>query len=126
MPELATRAGVGPALRIDDLTYRYPGAGEPALRNVSLRLEGGEFALLAGRSASGKSTLLRAGCGLVPHFHGGEISGAVEVAGIDTRESGPGELAPAVGYVSQDPETQVVSTTVRAELELPLELRGEP
>jgi energy-coupling factor transporter ATP-binding protein EcfA2 len=82
--------------------------------------------VLAGRSASGKSTLLRAACGLVPHFHGGEVSGRVAVAGHDTREAGPGDLAGAVGYVAQDPETQVVSTTVRAEIELPLELRGEP
>jgi energy-coupling factor transport system ATP-binding protein len=85
----------------------------------------GEFALLAGRSASGKSTLLKAACGLVPHFHGGEIDGRIEVAGIDAIAHGPGELAAAVGYVAQDPETQVVSTTVAAEIELPLEMRGD-
>jgi energy-coupling factor transport system ATP-binding protein len=95
------------------------------LKDVSLSLGPGEFALLAGRSASGKSTLLRAACGLVPHFHGGEIEGTVTVAGIDAVASGPGELAAAVGYVAQDPETQVVSTTVAAEIELPLEMRGE-
>jgi energy-coupling factor transport system ATP-binding protein len=82
--------------------------------------------VLAGRSACGKSTLLRAACGLVPHFHGGEIDGAVEVAGLDAIEAGPGELASVVGYVAQDPETQVVSTTVAAEIELPLEMRGDP
>ncbi len=68
-------------------------AAAAALRDVSLELARGEFALLAGRSASGKSTLLRAACGLVPHFHGGEIAGRVEVAGLDAIESGPGELA---------------------------------
>src|SRR5688572_20925841 len=81
--------------------------------------------VLAGRSGSGKTTLLRAACGLVPHFHGGEVAGHFEVAGLDTRDHGPAELAGAVGYVSQDPESQVVSTTVRAELALPLELRGD-
>ena len=86
----------------------------------------GEFTLLAGRSASGKSTLLRAACGLVPHFHGGEIEGRIEVAGLDAIDAGPGELAAVVGYVAQDPETQVVSTTVSAEIELPLEMRGDP
>ena len=50
----------------------------------------------------------------------------VEVAGLDAREHGPAELGGAVGLVAQDPETQVVSTTVRAELELPLEMRGGP
>jgi len=114
------------ALTIEGLTYAYPEASSPALRDVSLTLECGDFALLAGRSACGKSTLLRAACGLVPHFHGGEISGHVEVAGIDAISTGPGDLASAVGYLAQDPETQVVSTTVAAEIELPLEMRGDP
>jgi energy-coupling factor transport system ATP-binding protein len=126
VPELASPARVAPALAIEGLTYSYPHAGREALRDVSLRLGASEFAVLAGRSASGKSTLLRAACGLVPHFHGGEIAGAVEVAGIDAIASGPGELASVVGYVAQDPESQVVSTTVAAEVELPLEMRGEP
>ncbi|HEU4944030.1 MAG TPA: ATP-binding cassette domain-containing protein [Solirubrobacterales bacterium] len=114
-----------PALAVDALTYIYPGASDPALHGVSVTLAPGEFALLAGRSASGKSTLLRAACGLVPHFHGGEIEGRIEVAGIDAIASGPSELAAVVGYVAQDPETQVVSTTVAAEIELPLEMRGD-
>lgn len=138
MPELAISTRPAPALAIDRLTYAYPvtasrggpsphpGGGKvrSALRGVSLTLAQGEFALLAGRSASGKSTLLRAACGLVPHFHGGEIEGGVEVAGIDAASGGPGELAAAVGYVAQDPETQIVSTTAAAEIELPLEMRG--
>jgi energy-coupling factor transport system ATP-binding protein len=126
--ELATRTRprAVPALAIESLTYSYPHAAAPALRDVSLTLGSGEFALLAGRSACGKTTLLRAACGLVPHFHGGEIEGGVAVAGIDAIATGPGELAAAVGYVAQDPETQVVSTTVAAEIELPLEMRGDP
>jgi energy-coupling factor transporter ATP-binding protein EcfA2 len=123
--ELAVRRGAAPALAIEGLTYAYPRAPRPALAEVSLEIAPGEFVLLAGRSASGKSTLLKAACGLVPHFHGGEIEGAVAVAGLDAIESGPGELAAAVGYVAQDPETQVVSTTVAAEIELPLEMRGD-
>jgi energy-coupling factor transport system ATP-binding protein len=126
VPDLAIPTRAAPALAIEALTYSYPNAARPALSDVSLRLAAGEFALLAGRSACGKSTLLRAACGLVPHFHGGEIEGGIEVAGIDAIARGPGELAAAVGYVAQDPETQVVSTTVAAEIELPLELRGDP
>jgi len=113
-------------LEIERLGYRYPGSDRDVLNEVSLSVGAGELIVLAGRSASGKTTLLRAACGLVPHFHGGEVSGRIAVAGHDTREAGPGDLAGAVGYVAQDPETQVVSTTVRAEIELPLELRGEP
>ena len=125
MSELAIRRGAAPALAVEGLSYAYPRAVRPALAGVSLELAPGEFTLLAGRSASGKSTLLKAACGLVPHFHGGEIDGTVNIAGLDAIESGPGELAAAVGYLAQDPETQVVSTTVAAEIELPLELRGD-
>jgi energy-coupling factor transporter ATP-binding protein EcfA2 len=123
--ELAIRRGAAPALAVERLTYSYPRAATPALVDVSLAVAPGEFVLLAGRSASGKSTLLRAACGLVPHFHGGEVEGRVEVAGLDAIAVGPSELAAAVGYVAQDPETQVVSTTVAAEIELPLEMRGD-
>jgi energy-coupling factor transport system ATP-binding protein len=123
--ELAIRRGVGPALAVHGLGYTYPQASRLALTDVSLEIAPGEFVLLAGRSASGKSTLLRAACGLVPHFHGGEIEGEVRVAERDAIASGPGELAAGVGYLAQDPETQVVSTTVAAEIELPLEMRGD-
>ena len=111
-------------LRASGLSYRYPDASGEALRAIDLTVEPGEFVVLAGRSGSGKSTLLRAGCGLVPHFHGGRIEGELEVAGMNVRSHGPAELAEAVGLVAQEPETQVISTTVRAEIELPLELRG--
>jgi energy-coupling factor transporter ATP-binding protein EcfA2 len=107
------------------LAYRYPDAERAALRDIELELGVGEFVVLAGRSGSGKSTLLRACSGLVPHYHGGEASGSLSVCGLDVREHGPAELGGLVGMVGQDPEAQVVSTTVRGELELPLELRGE-
>jgi energy-coupling factor transport system ATP-binding protein len=123
--ELAIRRGAAPALAVRGLSYAYPHSARPALEGVSLAVAPGEFVLLAGRSASGKSTLLKAACGLVPHFHGGEIEGEVRVADLDAIAAGPGELAAAVGYLAQDPETQVVSTTVAAEIELPLEMRGD-
>jgi energy-coupling factor transport system ATP-binding protein len=123
--ELAIRRGAAPALAVSGLGYAYPGASRPALADVSLEVAPGEFVLLAGRSASGKSTLLKAACGLVPHFHGGEIEGEVRVADLDAIAAGPGELAAVAGYLAQDPETQVVSTTVAAEIELPLEMRGD-
>jgi len=111
-------------LEVERLSYRYPGATAPALSDVSLSIEPGEFCLLAGLSASGKSTLVRAACGLVPHFHGGDFSGRVTVVGLDTREHGPAAIGALAGTVFQDPETQVVMGTVRAELALGLENLG--
>src|SRR5207302_4700436 len=61
-----------------------------------------------------------------PHFHGGDAAGSVVVGGLDTREHGPAELAAVAGTLFQDPETQVVLGTVRAELAFPLENRGWP
>jgi energy-coupling factor transporter ATP-binding protein EcfA2 len=121
-----TTASTEPVVRIESLTYRYPGGGADCLGDVDLEIQPGELIVLAGRSGSGKTTLLRACCGLVPHYYGGEVAGAIEIAGLDVRDHGPAELGGAVGLVAQDPETQVVSTTVRGELALPLEIRGEP
>jgi energy-coupling factor transport system ATP-binding protein len=115
----------GALISFEQVSYRYPGAERPALQDVSVELHPGEFCLLAGLSGSGKSTLLRAACGLVPHFHGGRFAGRVEVAGLDTREHGPARLGAFAGALFQDPETQLVTSSVRAELALALESRGE-
>jgi energy-coupling factor transport system ATP-binding protein len=113
-----------PLLSFDCVTYRYPDVDAPALDDVSLEIGPGEFCLLAGLSGHGKSTLLRAACGLVPHFHGGRFAGRVTLAGLDTHEHGPARLGAVAGVLFQDPETQLVMTTVRAELALALESRG--
>jgi energy-coupling factor transport system ATP-binding protein len=111
-------------LRFDEVTYTYPGRERPSLEDVSFSIGQGEFCVVAGLSASGKSSLLRAACGLVPHFHGGRFAGRVLVGGLDTREHGPERIAAVAGTLFQDPETQVVCSSVRAELAFPLENRG--
>jgi energy-coupling factor transporter ATP-binding protein EcfA2 len=112
------------AVAFSQVTYRYPESSEAALRGVTLELEQGELCLLAGRSGQGKSTLLRAACGLVPHFHGGTFAGSVSVAGMDTREHPPAQLGAHVGVLQGDSETQLVMSSVRAELALAMESRG--
>jgi energy-coupling factor transport system ATP-binding protein len=116
---------VSDLLRFEDVSYRYPGAEADALRDVSFAVGEGEFCVVAGLSASGKSTVVRAACGLAPHFHGGSFGGRVVVGGLDTREHGPGDVAAVAGTLFQDPETQVVLGTVRSELAFGLENRGE-
>ncbi|HEY4451983.1 MAG TPA: ABC transporter ATP-binding protein [Solirubrobacteraceae bacterium] len=111
-------------LAFDRVSYSYPGAAEPALRELSLAIEPGEFCVLAGLSGSGKSTLLRAGAGLVPHFHGGTFAGTVRVGGLDTRAHSPAEVGRVAGTLLQDPETQVIMNSVRSELALALENAG--
>jgi energy-coupling factor transport system ATP-binding protein len=113
-----------PLLSFDRVTYHYPGVDAPALDDVSFDVQPGEFCLLAGLSGHGKSTLLRAACGLAPHFHGGRFAGRVTLAGLDTREHGPARLGAFAGVLFGDPETQLVMSSVRAELALSLESRG--
>ena len=113
-------------IEIEHLTYTYPGAAAPALRDLSLEVAAGEFVLVVGESGAGKSTLLRVLNGLVPHFYGGTIAGRVRVAGHDPVAEGPGALSRVVGMVFQDPEAQMVTDTVEDELAFALENAGLP
>ena len=109
-------------LQIDRLTFRYPGAAQAALQNVSLTLRHGEFAVLCGPSGSGKSTLLRLlKPQLRPH---GERSGALLWQGEPT-DTLPLRAASAdIGFVSQDPQSQLVSDKVLHELAFGAESLG--
>ena len=115
-----------PIISLNNITYTYPSAKQPALRNLSLDVEAGEFLLVTGVSGAGKSTLLRLFNGLVPHFYGGHLSGSVRVAGRDPIALGPGEMSDTVGLVFQDPEAQFVAEIVEDELAFALENAGLP
>ena len=113
-------------IKLHDFTFTYNGTDQPALRNVTLTIEDGEFILITGPSGGGKSTLCRCFNGLVPHFYGGTISGRAEVQGMDIMKHSPRELAVKVGMVFQDPENQLVTTDVEREIAFGLENLGFP
>ncbi|MFM9018626.1 MAG: ABC transporter ATP-binding protein [Actinomycetota bacterium] len=98
------------------LAFSYGESGRAALDRVDLEVRPGEVLVLEGPSGGGKSTLLRALAGLVPDFHGGAVSGQVEVMGHDALATPPAGLGGAVGMVFQDPEAQAVLGTVERDV----------
>lgn len=99
-------------LEIKDLTFTYPGADAPTLKDVELKIEKGDFIAIVGNNGCGKSTLCKVMNGLIPHFITGEFNGTVLADGIDTKTVEIGDLAKTVGYVYQDFENQIVRPTV--------------
>lgn len=113
-----------PIVAIDQLSYAWPESTQPTLRSLDWRIDEGTFALLIGRSGSGKSTLLRSLNGLVPHFSGGSFGGRVVVNGVDTRHHAPRDFARHVGFVFQDPESQLLTSRVVDDIALGMEQLG--
>ncbi|MER7866181.1 ATP-binding cassette domain-containing protein [Streptomyces cellulosae] len=113
-------------IRFENVSVTYDGAARPAVRDVDLEVPEGELVLLVGPSGVGKSTVLGAVSGLVPHFTGGTLHGRVTVAGRDTRTHKPRELADVVGTVGQDPLSHFVTDTVEDELAYGMESLGLP
>lgn len=111
-------------IRFDDVSVQYEGVDRPTLSGVDLTVPEGELVLLVGPSGIGKSTLLGAVSGLVPHFTGGRLTGRVTVGGRDTRTHKPRELADLVGTVGQDPLSHFVTDTVEDELAYGMESLG--
>ncbi|GFM96800.1 hypothetical protein Sfulv_16110 [Streptomyces fulvorobeus] len=111
-------------IRFEQVSVRYEGTDRPTLSGIDLTIPEGELVLLVGPSGVGKSTLLGAVSGLVPHFTGGTLSGRVTVGGRDTRTHKPRELADLVGTVGQDPLAHFVTDTVEDELAYGMESLG--
>jgi energy-coupling factor transport system ATP-binding protein len=105
----------------DNVSYIYPQATEPALHDLTLTLRRGEFVGLIGPTGAGKSTLCQTLNGVVPQFHGGRFFGRLTIAGLDTLEQPVSTLARHVGIVLEDPESQLVTTSVENEVAFALE-----
>ncbi|MFI8455443.1 ABC transporter ATP-binding protein [Kitasatospora sp. NPDC085464] len=113
-------------IRFDQVSVVYDGETTPVLRDVDLHIPEGELCLVVGRTGTGKSTLLGAVNGLVPHFTGGTLRGRVTVDGRDTAHHPPRELADVVGVVGQDPLAGFTTDTVEEELAYVMEQLAIP
>lgn len=111
-------------LKVQDLTYTFPGQDNPVFENLSFSLEEGEFILLSGESGSGKSTLLNCLNGVIPQLWKGEMRGEVRVGGLDTKRAPWKELVQKVGTLWQDVESQLTQFSVEDELLFGLENIG--
>jgi energy-coupling factor transport system ATP-binding protein len=117
----------GAAVAVSDLTFAYP-ASPPALEQINLEVREGEMLGIIGPNGAGKSTLCKALNGLVPHFYGGSISGAVSIMGMNTMQHTVADLSLKIGLVFQDPSSQFsgVSTRVDEEVAFGMSMMGFP
>jgi energy-coupling factor transporter ATP-binding protein EcfA2 len=109
-----------------DLAYTYPNATKPAIHEVSLKIEKGEFVILTGPSGCGKTTLCRCFNGLIPHFYQGELAGDIQVADLNVADTPIHKLALHVGLVFQNPENQLFALSVEKDVAFGLENLGVP
>lgn len=115
-------------IRVENLTYSYPRAPEPALKELSLEIPQGQFCGVIGANGAGKSTLCYTLTGFVPHFYRGTLTGQVRVAGKDVPGTPLAELAGEIGLVFPNPFNQITGArfTVREEVAFGLENLGVP
>jgi len=113
---------------LQNVTYKYPLTEAPVLQNVNLQINEGEFVAVIGPNGAGKSTLCYTLAGFVPHFFKGELTGTVEVAGVETHQSSLNEWVLNVGLAFQNPFNQISGAkyTVFEEIAFGLENIGVP
>jgi len=104
-----------------DVTYTYPGATNPSIKNVSITINKGDFVILTGPSGCGKTTLCRCFNGLVPHFYNGKLEGTITTADLNVADHKIYELARHVGLVFQNPENQLFALSVEKDVAFGLE-----
>ena len=97
---------------------------KPAVEDVSISIEKGDFVILTGPSGCGKTTLCRCFNGLIPNFYGGKLEGDITVAGFNVVERSIYELARHVGLVFQNPENQLFALSVEKDVAFGLENFG--
>jgi energy-coupling factor transport system ATP-binding protein len=115
-------------IELRDVSYKYPFTKNQALRKITYNFEAGKFYGIIGENGGGKTTLCNLMRGLVPHFYKGKLKGEVLVDGTDIRDWNLDELSAQIGYVFQNPFTQIsgIKETVFEEVALGLENLGVP
>lgn len=121
---LALSGRPGYALEVEQFSYHYPGTTDKVLDKVSFSVKPGEFVVVTGPAASGKSTLAMALIGAVPHYYGGTMTGMVYVDGEAITQHSIAHLAGKVGTILADYDAQLVTLTVEEEMAFSLENRG--
>ena len=110
------------AITIQNLSFAYPNAEEKALKNINITINNGEFITLFGSSGSGKTTLLKLlKPVLSPH---GDREGSVALFGRDIYSLSLEEQSSKIGFVAQNPDSQIVTDKVWHELAFGLESLG--
>ncbi|MBR0486060.1 MAG: ABC transporter ATP-binding protein [Oscillospiraceae bacterium] len=108
-------------IELHDISYKYAGASDKSLKNVSFTMDKGECILLTGESGCGKTTLTRIINGLCPKFYGGTFSGSYLLDGKNAQELELDEIGKYIGNVFQDPRSQFFTSNVTDEIVLAME-----
>ncbi|MEO7589045.1 MAG: ATP-binding cassette domain-containing protein [Arachnia sp.] len=111
-------------IHFQNVSITQPDATRPLISDATFSIPDGDLCLVMGRTGTGKSTLLGAINGLVPHTSGASLSGDVTVAGRSTRTHRPRDLADVVGWVGQNPLAGFVTDVVEDEVAYGMEQMG--
>jgi energy-coupling factor transporter ATP-binding protein EcfA2 len=103
---------------VSNLVYTYENDTHPTIKNINLEIESGSFTVITGPSGAGKTTLCRSLVGLIPNFYMGRMEGNVTVCGLNTRKHSVAKLAQNIGLVFQNPDTQMIASSVEKEIRL--------
>lgn len=110
-----------PVITFTNFNFCYHNLAEQSLHNINLEIYSGEKILITGRSGSGKSTLLHCINGIIPHSTYGEISGTLEISGIESTKNGIFEISQEVGTILQDQDSQFIGLSVGEDVAFSLE-----
>ena len=109
--------------KLEDVSYKYPLEDREILKNINLDIKKGEFWAVIGKNGSGKTTLCNVLRRFIPDFYKGELKGKITLEGKEVKDYSAKEIVQKVGFVFQNPFTQIsgVKETVFEEIAFGLE-----